>query len=88
MSLDTSREPPEGFSKRQKCSTQHIYVGMIMGTIWVVSRTLILDETWPAPVHENPLSVVDQVKFQLNSSHILLAGGVDPGADGAGYTFQ
>ena len=23
------------------------------------------DETWPAPVHEDPLSVIDQVQFQI-----------------------
>ena len=33
------------------------------------------DETWPAPAHEDPLSVIDQVQLQFNNPHILLAGG-------------
>ena len=37
------------------------------------------DETWPAPAHEDPLSVIDQVQFQLNPSHVLLAGGAGNG---------
>ena len=33
------------------------------------------DETWPAPVPGDPLSVIDQVPFHLAPSYVLLAGG-------------
>ena len=54
------------------------------------------DETWPAPQHEDPLSVIDQVTFSLVSSDSFLSGGVgngiwmpaDPGANAAVYSFQ